>query len=274
MSLPECFVRIKPRNGGENVRKAKVLSSLLIATTFLSPVSALADDGGYTIQYFDSEADYFNNKGGSGSFVSGGSSGMSGGIYESGYGDSYVNATEGYQPDYIGGESLGSDIIYVTEQPTAELWSRDPLANPYSANQYRWGNNVRPVTIVINGRKCTPRDTPAIVIDGRVFVPLRFVAEELGYTVSWDEENMTAEINDGAIKIEVGSYTMWKYDAMTIPTDTPPFFYQGTLMVGLRQIGNALNYNVKWDAAKKIAYLERAVPNNNLYQHNVFDRSK
>lgn len=85
---------------------------------------------------------------------------------------------------------------------------------------------------------------------------------------------MTAEINDGAIKIEVGSYTMWKYDAMTIPTDTPPFFYQGTLMVGLRQIGNALNYNVKWDAAKKIAYLERAVPNNNLYQHNVFDRSK
>ena len=251
------------------------LSVLAISIAF-SPVSAFADDG-YSVSYFDSVDDYLANKGGgTGGYVTGGST--SGGSYDYGssgnYGESYITEMPGYQPDYIGGESLGSDVIAVTEQPKPELWSRDPLSKPYSANQYRWGNNIRPVTIVINGKKCTPRDTPAIVIDGRVFVPLRFVAEELGYTVSWDEETMTAEINDGAVRIEVGSYTMWKYDAMTVPTDTPPFFYQGTLMVGLRQIGNALNFDVEWDAAKKIAYLERAIPNNNLNQHNVFDRSK
>lgn len=67
---------------------------------------------------------------------------------------------------------------------------------------------------------------------------------------------------------------MWKYDTITIPTDTPPFFYQGTLMVGLRQIGNALNFDVQWDSVKKIAYLERALSNNNLQQHNVFDFSE
>lgn len=263
---------------GDNRMKKSILSSalLIIGLVAITPICVFADDdGGYIIEYFDSETDYINKVSNSGGYVTGGSSSdtISDGNYSGGFIESYVN-TEEYKAEYIGEESLGTDIIYATEQPSAELWSRDPLANPYSVNQYRWGNNIRPVTIVINGRKSTPRDTPAIVIDGRVFVPLRFVAEELGYTVSWDEENMTAEINDGAIRIEVGSYTMWKYDAITIPTDTPPFFYQGTLMVGLRQIGNALNFDVQWDSVKKIVYLERALSNNNLQQHNVFDFSE
>ena len=77
----------------------------------------------------------------------------------------------------------------------------------------------------------------------------------------------------GAIVVEVGSYTMWKYDGMTIPTDVPPFLYQGTLRVGLRQIGNALNYKVGWDEANRVVSLDRAKPNYDLKQHNVFDRS-
>ena len=145
--------------------------------------------------------------------------------------------------------------------------------NTVTANQYRVRNEKKPITIKINGEKYTPRDTQPLLIDGRVFVPLRFVVEQLGYTVSWDSEEMIAEINDGAIVVEVGSYTMWKYNGMTIPTDVPPFLYQGTLMVGLRQIGNALNYKVGWDEANRVVSLDRAKPNYDLKQHNVFDRS-
>lgn len=252
----------------KKIFKSYILFGVLIISITFSPVSTFANDG-YSVSYYDSVDDYFADKGSeTGGYIT---DGLSSGAVS---GDGYVNETEEYQPDYINGESLSSDIIYVTEQPNVELWSRDSLSNTYFVNQYRGGNNTQPVTIVINGKKCTPRDTPALVIDGRVFVPLRFVAEELGYTVSWDEKNMTAEINDGAIKIEVGSFTMWKYDSMTVPTDTPPFFYQGTLMVGLRQIGSALNFDVKWDAAHKIAYLQRAIPNESLLKHNVFDRTK
>lgn len=249
------------------MKKYMALSALLVCAMTISPLNVLADDGGYTVQYFESEADYFNKTGNSGS-----SAGTNVNQFP-GQADGYITTTGDYAPEYIGG-SFGSDVISVTEQPKIELWSRDPVASPFAVNKFHGQHKVRPVTIFINGKKCTPRDTPAIVVDGRVFVPLRFVAEQMGYSVSWDEETLTAEINDGAIKVEVGSYTMWKYDAMTVPTDTPPFFYQGTLMVGLRQIGNALNFNVKWDAAKKIAYLERATPNNHLQQHNVFNTSK
>lgn len=252
--------------------KSYILFSVLIIFITFFPISTFANNG-YSISYYDSVDDYLaniNNK--TDEYVTNGS--LPSDNYNFEFGDGYINQTEEYQPNYISDKSLGSDIIYITEQPTTELWSRNSLSNSYSVNQYRNGNTIQPITIVINGKKCTPRDTSAIVIDNRVFVPLRFVAEELGYAVSWDEENMVAEVNNGAVRIEVGSFTMWKYDSITVPTDTPPFFYQGTLMVGLRQIGNALNFDIKWDADKKIAYLERATPNNNLYQHNVFDRSK
>ena len=263
----------------------KNLVGLMIGLMVLSPVSAFAADD-YTISYFDDINDYYAGKNG-GSYSTGISNGYSGGI-TSNYTD-YSGGTTSNYTDYSGGvisggslsgeiinnSELGSDVIYDnTGTPTTRLWSEEPLSSMVTANQYWNKKNVKPISIKINGTKYTPRDKQPLLIEGRVFVPLRFVAEQLGYTVSWDAENLVAEVNDGAIVIEVGSYTMYKYDNLTIPTDTPPFLYQGTLMVGLRQIGSALNYKVSWDAKERLVTLERATPNVSLNEHNVFDRSK
>lgn len=278
----------------KNIKNYALFSALIISMAF-SPVSVFADDG-YSISYYDSVDDYFANKGGGN--TGGFTSGTSGGYYDTDYTGNTGNFSGEYvndYADYSGGElyggsygddtisgyygggsdlGLGSDVIYEnTSTPTTRLWSDEPLASMVTANQYRNRKKVKPISIEINGKRYTPRDTPPLLIEGRVFVPLRFVVEQLGYTVSWDSKTMTAEINDGAIIVEAGSYTMYKYDGMTIPTDTPPFLYQGTMMVGLRQIGNALNYKVGWDANKRLVTLERARPNENLSQRNVFDRS-
>lgn len=262
--------------------ESQVVFGLLISSMVLSPVCVFADDG-YEVQYYDSIEDFYSGTGQGGGGYSGGVS--------TGYPDSgFMGENNGYVSDIIGSDSfgsdtisgyypsdsgLGSDIIYGnTSTPSVRLWSDEPLASKVTANQHRVRKPKKPISIRINGKKYTPRDTQPLLIEGRVFVPLRFVVEQLGYTVSWDSENMTAEINDGAIVIEVGSYTMWKYDEMTIPTDTPAFLYQGTLMVGLRQIGNALNYDVSWNASERLVTLDRAAPNKNLSQHNVFDRSR
>ena len=47
--------------------------------------------------------------------------------------------------------------------------------------------------IVVNGRIKT-MDTKAIIKDGRTFVPIRYVAEELGATVGWDPNTRTVII--------------------------------------------------------------------------------
>lgn len=246
----------------------KNLVGLMIGLMVLSPVSAFAADD-YTISYFDDINDYYAGKNG-GSYSTGTSNSSdytdySGGAISDGF----------YGGDVIDNSGLGSDVIYDnTGTPTTRLWSEEPLSSMITANQNRYKKKEKPISIKINGKKYMPRDTQPLLVEGRVFVPLRFVAEQLGYTVSWDAENLVAEVNDGAIVIEVGSYTMHKYDNLTIPTDTPPFLYQGTLMVGLRQIGSALNYKVSWDAKERLVTLERATPNVSLNEHNVFDRSK
>lgn len=54
-------------------------------------------------------------------------------------------------------------------------------------------SNIR---LIVNGQEITP-DVPPQIIDGRVMVPARFVAEPLGATVKWDELNNTVSITSG-----------------------------------------------------------------------------
>ena len=52
-------------------------------------------------------------------------------------------------------------------------------------------------TAFVNEEKHT-LDTSPVVIDGRTMLPIRFIAEELGFEVRWDEENSTITIKNKA----------------------------------------------------------------------------
>ena len=49
----------------------------------------------------------------------------------------------------------------------------------------------------VNGREVST-NTPAFVEDGRVMVPLRFMAETFGADVKWNQDNRTVRINSNA----------------------------------------------------------------------------
>lgn len=49
-------------------------------------------------------------------------------------------------------------------------------------------------TIALVDGKAKKMDVPARLINNRTMIPLRFIAEGLGYTVNWDENSRTAEI--------------------------------------------------------------------------------
>jgi rhodanese-related sulfurtransferase len=50
------------------------------------------------------------------------------------------------------------------------------------------------VDLIVNGKQISVEVQP-FIRDGRVFVPLRFIAEELGAQVLWDEETYTVRIS-------------------------------------------------------------------------------
>lgn len=39
-------------------------------------------------------------------------------------------------------------------------------------------------------------DVPARLISNKTMIPLRFLSEELGYTVEWDEDSKTATVSN------------------------------------------------------------------------------
>lgn len=61
------------------------------------------------------------------------------------------------------------------------------------------------VSVVLNGRDTA---IPAYTEDGRTMVPLRDIAEALGFTVVWDEDTRTAYLSDGAEAAALSAYTV------------------------------------------------------------------
>lgn len=52
------------------------------------------------------------------------------------------------------------------------------------------------IRIFVNNQEVVP-DVPPVIIDGRVMIPARFIAEPLGATVEWDEIANTITITSG-----------------------------------------------------------------------------
>ncbi len=55
------------------------------------------------------------------------------------------------------------------------------------------GSQPEPVRILVNGREIAT-DVPPVIVNGRTFVPARFVSEALGAEVGWDEKTRTVTI--------------------------------------------------------------------------------
>jgi hypothetical protein len=56
-----------------------------------------------------------------------------------------------------------------------------------------------PIKLVVNG-KAVQADVPPQIFEGRTMVPVRWVAEALGATVSWDADKQAVLVNSSADK--------------------------------------------------------------------------
>ncbi len=78
---------------------------------------------------------------------------------------------------------------------TTVYWSEfNETVSAYSATS---GSIILPIgdtTATVNG-EAYELDQPAVLVDGRTLVPIRFVAESLGATVSWDDATQTVTID-------------------------------------------------------------------------------
>ncbi|MGL5381767.1 copper amine oxidase N-terminal domain-containing protein [Clostridium sp.] len=92
-----------------------------------------------------------------------------------------------------------------------------------------------------------PDAQPFMDKNDRTLVPIRFVSEELGAKVDWDEKTKTVSINqDGkAIEMQLGSKQI-KVDGTVKQMDTTPINKQNRTFVPLRFVSEGLGVGVDW----------------------------
>lgn len=78
-----------------------------------------------------------------------------------------------------------------------------------------------PVANVQVGGVPVTSDVPAIIVNGRTLVSLRFVAQALGATVTWDQGTLTAQVQPNLIELVLAG-------SVTEPTATPSSTTVGT----------------------------------------------
>ena len=117
--------------------------------------------------------------------------------------------------------------------------------------------------IIVNGNPVNFVDAePYINEDGRTMVPIRFISEELGATVSWDQAKQAVNINYKDKQIDIPINEKYFYiDGKQIELDTVAVINNNRTIVPLRFVGEALGANVLWSSATSIVRLSTVDPN-------------
>lgn len=92
-------------------------------------------------------------------------------------------------------------------------------------------------------------DVAPYIKKGRTFVPIRFIAEELGFDVKWDAKTRTATMTerDSTVVVTIGSKTMLVNEEAR-ELDLPAEITDGRTFVPLRAISEAFGKKVDYSA--------------------------
>jgi beta-lactamase superfamily II metal-dependent hydrolase len=88
-------------------------------------------------------------------------------------------------------EHMGYEVDWDETSQTVYISAND---QPLVYNAIKTNN----INVYINNEKVIFEDQQPVNIGGRVLIPVRFVAEKLGYTVEWDQDSQTVEIKKNA----------------------------------------------------------------------------
>lgn len=117
--------------------------------------------------------------------------------------------------------------------------------------------------VKVNGNKVTFPDGQPIIEAGRTLVPVRFIAEALGYDVDWIQETKTVTINNGQILLLIGSNTA-TVNGGQVEIDVPAKLIVTDGMtrtyVPLRFVSETLNCTVDWFHANRSIVINSLLP--------------
>lgn len=108
--------------------------------------------------------------------------------------------------------------------------------------------NAQEIGVTVDGRPVRFDGTQPKMVNNSVLVPLRGVFEEMGATVRWNQarQQVTAIQGDKKIKLVIGDHTA-SIDGRSVRLNTPAQVVNGSTLVPLRFLSEALGAQVRWN---------------------------
>lgn len=121
------------------------------------------------------------------------------------------------------------------------------------------------IKIYVNGSRVYPDSAPVIIND-RTLVPIRVVAEALGFRVDWDGVNRAVEVHNDEkslyLRIDQSEFTRYFYNSYgdlssmeTLYADVPAQIINDRTYLPLRAVGEGLGATVNWDGNTRSVYI-------------------
>ena len=116
---------------------------------------------------------------------------------------------------------------------------------------------AEPIEATVNGERVR-FDQPPIVVDGRILVPIRAIAEKMGAYVDWggNDRSVRIEYYDHIIILGNNSVSMRvinrvKQTEDIVTLDVPPIIHSARTLLPIRAIVETLGYTINWNATSR-----------------------
>ncbi len=120
--------------------------------------------------------------------------------------------------------------------------------------EYLWDDAIK---IYVNGEQIAP-DTNPVLVNDRTMVPIRAIADKLGYSVGWFQESQTVSMQKGndLIQLSIGSRSVY-HNSYNIIIDVEPMIYGDRTYLPVRAVAEAMGCNVEWNNSEHAVYISQ-----------------
>jgi hypothetical protein len=120
------------------------------------------------------------------------------------------------------------------------------------------------ISVTVDGKAVRFNNGGPRSVNGRVMVPLRGVFEEMGASVNWDAANrdVNASRNGKSMRLHIGDREA-NVDGQPMTMDVPAMIIDGSTMVPIRFLSEALGSQVAWRESEKLVAISTGGGNGN-----------
>lgn len=127
------------------------------------------------------------------------------------------------------------------------------------------------VTVKVDGKVVDFPDQEPVIQNDRTLVPVRFIAESLGYDVEWNPDDNSAVIDGGKIIMYIGTNKA-KINGQNVTLDVASTLINDRTMVPLRVIAETLDCTVDWFSTNHMILVNKRASDGS--EMSVFERYK